>query len=294
MSDRLLRASDLGGPDAGQEHAEWKMVVLDERTGKPAVLNGSVGHRYAGSDEGRWNLRLDRVEPALTLLDLAQGRAAIDLPRFDVGESEGGSSVRRGVPARRIGGKLVTTVLDLALAQYGVGREGLPGDWPAGYDDAEQPCTPAWQEQITGVDRHLAARVAREFARNAEVTEGRSMICMGAGTNHWFHSDQVYRTFLAPLGRRLFAGRHIADVNALGARLGWLPSYPSFDRSSLELAGASGSSHANRNRPSRSLVQHVLGGYAQLSFAFNYYGPTGSQRDEVTVLRKRESEVRFE
>ena len=23
------------------------------------------------------------------------------------------------------------------------------------------------------------------------------MICMGAGTNHWFHSDQVYRTFLA-------------------------------------------------------------------------------------------------
>ena len=210
------------------------------------------------------------------------------------------------MPAIRIGGQLVTTVLDLALAQYGVGREGLPGDWPTGYDDAERPCTPAWQEQITGVDRHLAARVAREFARNAEVTEGRSMICMGAGTNHWFHSDQVYRTFLAlvmmcgcegrngggwahyvgqekvrpltgwqtvafaldwvrpprhqsgtpffyvatgqwryeriqpehlasPLGRGLLAGRHILDVNALGSRLGWLPSYPSFDRSTLEL-----------------------------------------------------------
>ena len=39
---------------------------------------------------------------------------------------------------------------------------------------------------------------------------------------------------------------------------------------------------------------HFIGGYAQLSFGFNYYGPTGSQRDEVTVLRKRESEVRFE
>ena len=34
---------------------------------------------------------------------------------------------------------------------------------------------------------------------------------------------------------------------------------------------------------------HFIGGYAQLSFGFNYYGPTGSQRDEVTVLRKRES-----
>src|SRR5699024_3778233 len=26
---------------------------------------------------------------------------------------------------------------------------------------------------------------------------------------------------------------------------------------------------------------HLIGGYAQLSFAFNYYGPTGNQRDEV-------------
>ena len=28
---------------------------------------------------------------------------------------------------------------------------------------------------------------------------------------------------------------------------------------------------------------HLIGGYAQLSFAFNYLGPTGNQRDEVTV-----------
>ena len=39
---------------------------------------------------------------------------------------------------------------------------------------------------------------------------------------------------------------------------------------------------------------HFIGGYAQLSFGFNYYGPTGSQRDEVTVLRKREAEVTFD
>ena len=39
---------------------------------------------------------------------------------------------------------------------------------------------------------------------------------------------------------------------------------------------------------------HFIGGYGQLSYAFNYYGPTGSQRDEVTVLRKREAEVRFQ
>jgi nitrate reductase alpha subunit len=38
---------------------------------------------------------------------------------------------------------------------------------------------------------------------------------------------------------------------------------------------------------------HMIGGYAQLSYGFNYYGPTGSQRDEVVLVRKREGEVEF-
>ena len=36
----------------------------------------------------------------------------------------------------RIGGRLVTTVFDLLMAQYAVARDGLPGEWPTGYDDA--------------------------------------------------------------------------------------------------------------------------------------------------------------
>ena len=38
---------------------------------------------------------------------------------------------------------------------------------------------------------------------------------------------------------------------------------------------------------------HLIGGYAQFSFGFNYYGPCGSQRDEITVIRKRRSEVEY-
>ena len=38
---------------------------------------------------------------------------------------------------------------------------------------------------------------------------------------------------------------------------------------------------------------HLIGGYAQLSYGFNYYGPTGSQRDEVVLVRRREGEVEF-
>src|SRR6185437_12712197 len=112
----------------------------------------------------------------------------VDLPRFDTGPTEGGGAVRRGVPAVRVRGRLVTTVFDLLMAQYAVRRESLPGEWPAGYDDASTPGTPAWQEPITSVPAAAAARVAREFARSAELSKGRSMIAMGAGTNHWFHS----------------------------------------------------------------------------------------------------------
>ena len=38
---------------------------------------------------------------------------------------------------------------------------------------------------------------------------------------------------------------------------------------------------------------HMIGGYAQLSWGPNYYGPTGSNRDSVTVVRKRSQEVEY-
>jgi nitrate reductase alpha subunit len=49
------------------------------------------------------------------------------------------------------------------------------------------------------------------------------------------------------------------------------------------------------NSLTRLLVKptHLIGGYAQLSFAFNYLGPTGNQRDEVTVIRRRSQEVQY-
>ncbi len=193
VADRFLRASDIG---EASENAEWKTVVLDEATGAPVVPNGSLGFRWGEGGAGRWNLELGETSPCLSMLGAHDELVPLDLPRFDIGETEGGGIMRRGVPARRVGGKLVTTVFDLLCAQLGVGREGLPGDWPASYQDP-LPCTPAWQQGHTGVDASLVMRIAREFARNAELTEGRSMIIMGAGTNHWYHGDQIYRAMLS-------------------------------------------------------------------------------------------------
>jgi nitrate reductase alpha subunit len=52
-----------------------------------------------------------------------------------------------------------------------------------------------------------------------------------------------------------------------------------------KLSGKRGGTH---NSVTRILVKptQMIGGYAQLSYGFNYYGPTGAQRDEVIVVRK--------
>ena len=305
---KFLTAADLG--DAG-EGAEWKTVLLDGRTGQPVVPNGSLGFRYTDSGAGRWNLDLGEVAPQLTVLDRARVEAVeVLLPRFDGLDGSGGV-LRRGVPVSRVAGRLVTTVYDLMLAQYGVARPGLPGEWPAGYDDPTQPYTPAWQEPITSVPAEQVIRVAREMARNSEESGGKTMILMGAGICQWFHGDATYRAVLSlllltgsmgrngggwahyvgqekcrpvtgwatmamatdwqrpprqmigtafwythtdqwrydgyradaltsPLARGHLAGMHTIDTIALSARLGWMPSYPQFDRNPLDLADEAG------------------------------------------------------
>ena len=120
------------------------------------------------------------------------------LTRFDTPDGHA-EVLTRGVPVRRVGDHLCCTVFDLMLAQYGVARDGLPGDWPTGYDDDANPYTPAWQEPITGVSASQVIRIAREFAHNAEESGGRSMIIMGAGICQWFHGDATYRAVLAML-----------------------------------------------------------------------------------------------
>ena len=56
----------------------------------------------------------------------------------------------------------------------------------------------------------------------------------------------------------------------------------------VPIAETSGKRGGIHNSLTRLLVKpsHLIGGYAQLTFAFNYLGPTGNQRDEVTVIRR--------
>ena len=63
----------------------------------------------------------------------------------------------------------------------------------------------------------------------------------------------------------------------------------------VPLAETGGKRGGIHNSGTRLLMKpsHLVGGYAQLSYAFNYLGPTGNQRDEVTVIRRRWQEVTY-
>ncbi|MEU4577184.1 molybdopterin-dependent oxidoreductase [Nonomuraea sp. ATR24] len=124
-----------------------------------------------------------------------EGAAGVEvaLPRFDAGPDV----LRRGVPAASEGGQLVTTVFDLLLAVYGVARPGLPGRWPSGYDDRDEPYTPGWQEACTGVAASRALKIARELGVTAEKTGGRCMVVPGRLETP--HADTAYRAMLALL-----------------------------------------------------------------------------------------------
>jgi nitrate reductase alpha subunit len=197
---RFLRASDLGKQ---LKNAGWKTVCFDSRSNGFVVPNGSIGFRW--SEEGRWNLNSrdsetdDEIDPVLTFAGAPDRWVRAKFPVFT---AAGASSNVGMVPVKKVetpsGHLLLTTVFDLLAAQLGVRRKEAPqasGDEPRGYADA-RPYTPAWQEMITGVPAADAIRVAREFADNAEQTRGKSMIFLGAGTNHWYHSDTIYRAIL--------------------------------------------------------------------------------------------------
>ncbi len=193
---QLLRAKRLARY-ADEEHGDWKFLMWDRAGGQPRMPMGSAGFRW-GQAPGKWNLTLQDgrdgqpIDPALTLLECAEDVVSVDLDDF-----AGGGTVARGVPVRRVRtadgqAVTVTTVYDLLMAQYGVPRGTLPG-YPADEHDAEAPYTPAWSEKYTGIGRETLIRFAREWGTTAQKTNGRCTIIIGAGVNHWYHGNLMYR-----------------------------------------------------------------------------------------------------
>jgi nitrate reductase alpha subunit len=192
---RLLRANELEKyRDIG--NGDWKFLQIDTSSGDLVVPKGSVGSRW-DKKQGNWNMKFENIEngqpydPLLTLIDNKEEVLQTEFTEYGLDKKS-----LRGVPVRYIetsnGRVPVTTVYDLIMAQYGVGR-GLEGDYPADYTDKNAAYTPAWQEIFTGVDSNTVLQFAREWANTANITEGKCMIIIGAGINHWYHANLMYR-----------------------------------------------------------------------------------------------------
>jgi len=250
VPDRYLRASDRTNEFGEMNNADWKTLAMDT-DGNVVLPNGSVGFRWGPegrSDTGRWNLENKNAHTdtditlRLSLLeddDYAPDIVDVGLPYFGgveaphfTSNAQAGNVNHVKVPATRlsIGDKanrrdvLVTTVFDLQAAQYGIDR-GL-GSGAASYD-VNAAYTPAWAETITGVPADQIITVAREFAENAHKTEGRSMVILGAGVNHWYHADMNYRGIINLLmmcgciGRSGGGWSHYVGQEKLRPQTGW-------------------------------------------------------------------------
>lgn len=207
---RLLRAGDfadnLGLDD--KERPNFAPVLRDTED-QLVIPNGTMTTRYAG--KGQWNLKNEdcrtgrKFTPELSQKDHHDEVVEVLFPYFGGAEYKNpnfaatphDSLISHKIPVRRIdlgNGKsvLVATTFDLLLANYGVENGYDDPNCARSYAD-DLPCTPKWQEIITGVPSERVVHVAREFAKTAEKTRGKSMIIIGAGVNQWFNTDMTYR-----------------------------------------------------------------------------------------------------
>ncbi len=241
VPERFLRALDLDGALGEANNPEWKTLAYDAGTGELVAPLGSVGFRWG--ETGKWNLEAKRsdgedVDLRLSLAGAEDGFEAVAFPYFGniahehFAGSDHASVIERRVPVKRLatteGEALVATVYDLFLANYGLDR-GFGGGNVARAYDADEPYTPAWAEKITGVPRDQIVTVAREFAKNAEKTNGRSMIIIGAAMNHWYHMDMNYRSAINMLvmcgcvGQSGGGWSHYVGQEKLRPQTGWAP-----------------------------------------------------------------------
>ncbi len=240
---RFLRADDLDGKLGEDNNPEWKTVAWDRKSAGPVAPNGSVGYRWG--ENGEWNLedKADGKDTDLAMsfvLDTEQDDVVgVDFPyfgadsteHFDTGDKRP-NVLTKNVPVKKVktadGEVLVATVFDLFCANYGLDR-GLGGDWVTKDFDEDVPGSPKWAEKITGVSADKIVHVAREFADNAEKTNGKSMIIIGAAMNHWYHMDMNYRGVINMLvmcgcvGQSGGGWAHYVGQEKLRPQTGWLP-----------------------------------------------------------------------
>lgn len=230
---KLLRASQIE-ETKNEENAEWKTFIFDAGSRSIRLPNGTIGFRWQ-KEKGKWNIKNrdgsngQMIDPVLSFIDDHDEKVKVKFSDFT--ESTSDRFVFREIPVKKVktttGSAFVTTGFDLLMAQYGVSR-GLSGDFPTSYDD-EIPFTPGWQEKFTGVKAGVVINFARQWAKTAELSRGKCSVIIGAGVNHWYHNNLMYR---APITVLMLTGcvgvnggglNHYVGQEKLAPMSSWAP-----------------------------------------------------------------------
>lgn len=242
VPEHLLRAADLVDSLGESNNPDWKTIGIDENTGELVAPLGSAGFRWG--EKGKWNLeerdgKGSDIRLRRTLAGVEDGIASVAYPYFgNIAPQHWTATSHDRILERNVPYKTITladgteaqvaTVFDLYCAHYGLDR-GFGGENVATSYDDDLPFTPAWAEKVTGVPREAIIQVAREFAETAEKTNGRSMVIIGAGVNHWYHQDMAYRGVITLLvmcgcvGQSGGGWSHYVGQEKLRPQTGWLP-----------------------------------------------------------------------
>ncbi|RIV21714.1 nitrate reductase subunit alpha, partial [Alicyclobacillaceae bacterium I2511] len=89
------------------------------------------------------------------------------------------------------------------------------------------------QEKVRPLEGWSTLAFAADWVRPARQQNGTSFFYFA--TDQFRYEELDTSSLGAPTGRGRFQSMHPADVNALAARLGWLPSFPQFTQNSLQV-----------------------------------------------------------
>ncbi|MHB8855340.1 MAG: nitrate reductase subunit alpha [Bellilinea sp.] len=274
---RYLRANQVTDYSA-VENGDWKLLVWDKSSGKARMPQGTIGYRWANKDTGKWNIKMqdgatgDPIDPELSFVQSHDAVVDVELDDF-----AGNSVIKRKLPVRYVqterGQVAVTTVFDLILAQFGVPR-GLPDETAVSYDN-DTLYTPAWQEKYTGIHRDTLIRFARDWGDNGEQTRGKNLIIIGAGANHWYHNNLLYRAGIVGL---MLTGSVGVNGGGLAHYVGQEKVVSQASWSTIAFAGDWGQAPRQQNTPSFHYVHSDQWRYER---GFSIYDPKlGSAKDD--------------
>lgn len=293
--DRAGKTYDLPRIESAIDAAEVILMLAPETNGQVAVKAWEALSRITGRDHV--HLAIPREDDKIRFRDIqAQPRKIISSPTWSGLESEhvsynaGYTNVHELIPWRTLTGRqqfyqdhkwmldfgeglcvykppIDTKTVKPVLEKFGNGNRQLVLNWITPHQK--------WGIHSTYTDNLRMLTLSRG-GPHVWISEGEAQEA-GIRDNDWIEIYNVNGTLTAravvsqrvPRGMALMYHAQEKIVNVPGA----------------ETSGFRGGIH---NSVTRTVTKptHMIGGYAQQAYGFNYYGTVGSNRDEYVIVRK--------